>query len=112
MYRASKSELPQILVKLLISINRKQGYESAEENINLAIQFMKKYPEYVVGIDLSGDPTAGDSFLELLETSRKVGLRITAHCAEVNYLPDKINYTSIISNRRFVQFCLDILGYL
>lgn len=47
-----------------------------------------------MGIDLSGDPTAGDSFLELLETCRKVGLRITAHCAEVNYLPDKINYIS------------------
>ncbi|TGZ37181.1 Adenosine deaminase-like protein [Temnothorax longispinosus] len=64
---ASKSEFPQILVKLLVSINRKQGYESAEENINLAIQFIEKYPGYVVGIDLSGDPTAGDSFLELLE---------------------------------------------
>lgn len=47
---------------------------------------MEKYPEYIVGIDLSGDPTAGDSFLELLEMSRKVGLRITAHCAEVSYL--------------------------
>ncbi|KYN13501.1 Adenosine deaminase-like protein [Trachymyrmex cornetzi] len=54
---ASKSEFPQILVKLLVSINRKQGYESAEENINLAIQFMEKHPEHVVGIDLSGDPT-------------------------------------------------------
>lgn len=80
----SKSKCPQILVKLLISINRKQGYESAEENINLAIQFMEKYPGYVVGIDLSGNPTTGDSFLELLETSRKVGLKIIAHCAEVN----------------------------
>ncbi|KYQ55069.1 Adenosine deaminase-like protein, partial [Trachymyrmex zeteki] len=54
---ASKSEFPQILVKLLVSINRKQGYEPAEENINLAIQFMEKHPEHVVGIDLSGDPT-------------------------------------------------------
>lgn len=106
MNRASKSELPQILVKLLISINRKQDYESAEENINLAIQFKEKYPEYVVGIDLSGDPTAGDSFLKLLEISRKAGLRITAHCAEVNYSLDKINYPSIISNHRFVAILL------
>lgn len=45
---------------------------------------MKQYPEYIVGIDLSGDPTMGDSFLELLEMSRKIGLRIAAHCAEVN----------------------------
>lgn len=104
MYRISKSECSQILVKLLVSINRKQGYESAEENINLAIQFMKNYPEYVVGIDLSGDPTAGDSFLELLETSRKAGLRITAHCAEVSYLLNKINYLCV--------YIIDIIVYI
>lgn len=45
---------------------------------------MKKYPEYIVGIDLSGDPTVDYSFLELLEISRKAGLKIAAHCAEVN----------------------------
>ncbi|XP_018304077.1 adenosine deaminase-like protein [Mycetomoellerius zeteki] len=103
---ASKSEFPQILVKLLVSINRKQGYEPAEENINLAIQFMEKHPEHVVGIDLSGDPTVGDSFLELLETSRKVGLRITAHCAEVpnemetndilKFKPDRLGHCTCI----------------
>ncbi|XP_011648396.1 adenosine deaminase-like protein [Pogonomyrmex barbatus] len=98
----SKSEFPQILVKLLISVNRKQGYESAEENINLAMQFMKKYPEYIVGIDLSGDPTTGDSFLELLEASRKVGLRITAHCAEV---PNEIETKDIL------KFKPDRLGH-
>ncbi|XP_011696540.1 PREDICTED: adenosine deaminase-like protein [Wasmannia auropunctata] len=99
---SSKSEFPQILVKLLVSIDRKQGYESAQENINLAIQFMKKYPGYVVGIDLSGDPTAGDSFLELLETSRKAGLRITAHCAEV---PNEVETNNII------KFKPDRLGH-
>lgn len=98
----SKSKCPQILVKLLISINRKQGYESAEENINLAIQFMEKYPGYVVGIDLSGDPTTGDSFLELLETSRKVGLKITAHCAEV---PNEVETNDIL------KFKPDRLGH-
>ncbi|XP_024875901.1 adenosine deaminase-like protein isoform X1 [Temnothorax curvispinosus] len=99
---ASKSEFPQILVKLLVSINRKQGYESAEENINLAIQFIEKYPGYVVGIDLSGDPTAGDSFLELLEKSRKVGLSITAHCAEV---PNEVETNDIL------KFKPDRLGH-
>jgi len=59
---------------------------------------MEKYPGYIVGIDLSGDPTAGDSFLELLETSRKIGLRITAHCAEVNYFSNKIIRSTIYIN--------------
>ncbi|XP_011864730.1 PREDICTED: adenosine deaminase-like protein [Vollenhovia emeryi] len=117
---ASKAEFPQILVKLLVSINRKQGYESAEENINLAIEFTKKYPEYVVGIDLSGDPTAGDSFLELLEMSRKVGLRITAHCAEVpnevetkdilKFKPDRLGHcTCIHPSLQGSQQLLDML---
>lgn len=83
-YRTSKSQFPQILVKLLVSINRKHGYKSAKENVDLAIQFMKQYPEYVVGLDLSGDPTAEGSFLEFLEIARKAGLKIAAHCAEVN----------------------------
>jgi adenosine deaminase len=91
--RVSKSKFPQILVKLLVSINRKEGYESAEENINLAIEFREKCPEYIVGIDLSGDPTRGDLFLELLEKCRKVGLKITVHCAEVSYLLNKTNST-------------------
>lgn len=53
---------------------------------------MKRYPEYIVGIDLSGDPAVSYSFLELLEMSRKAGLKIAAHCAEVNN-----NYTLISS---------------
>ncbi|XP_050450363.1 adenosine deaminase-like protein isoform X2 [Cataglyphis hispanica] len=92
-FETSKLQFPQILVKLLISINRKQGCETARENINLAIEFMKKYPEYIVGIDLSGDPTVNYSFLELLEMSRKAGLKITAHCAEV---PNEMETTDIL----------------
>ncbi|EFN89253.1 adenosine deaminase-like protein [Harpegnathos saltator] len=79
----SKSECPRILVKLLVSINRKYGYESAKENVNFAIQFMKKYPEYVIGLDLSGDPTVEGSFVELLVIAKKAGLKIAAHCAEI-----------------------------
>lgn len=72
-----------MLVKLLVSINRKQGYKAAQENIELAISFFKEYPEYIVGLDLSGDPKTGDAFLELLKKARTAGLKIAAHCAEV-----------------------------
>lgn len=82
--RICEREFPDILVKLLISINRKQGYKAAEENINLAINFFKKYPRYVVGLDLSGDPMTGDAFLELLKEARMAGLKVVVHCAEVN----------------------------
>lgn len=70
----------------MISIDGKQGFASGLENINLAIIFKEKYPEYIVGIDLSGDPTVEDCYLELLETARKEGLKIAVHCAEVNII--------------------------
>lgn len=70
-------------MKLLISVNRKQGYKAAQENIELAINFMKKYPQYIVGLDLSGDPMTGNIFLKLLRKARMAGLKIAAHCAEV-----------------------------
>lgn len=82
--RACKTKLPGILVKLLISINRKRGLVEAEENIKLAIKLRQEYREYVVGIDLSGDPTEGDAFIQLLQECRGAGLKIAAHCAEVS----------------------------
>nr|XP_012235884.1 PREDICTED: adenosine deaminase-like protein isoform X2 [Linepithema humile] len=107
-FNISKSQYPEIVVKLLVSINRKEGFESAKENINLAKQFMEKYPQYVVGIDLSGDPTAGDieNFLQLLEMSREMGLKIAVHCAEVpnnietihilKFKPDRLGHCTCI----------------
>ncbi|KAK2579473.1 hypothetical protein KPH14_010787 [Odynerus spinipes] len=78
-----KLSCPNIVVKLLISVDRKQGYEAASENIKLAMNYATKYPGDVVGIDLSGDPTKGSVFIELLKESRTAGLKIAAHCAEV-----------------------------
>ncbi|XP_011494029.1 PREDICTED: adenosine deaminase-like protein [Ceratosolen solmsi marchali] len=77
-----QTEKIDIIVKLLISINRKQGYKAAKENIHLAIDMCKEYKN-IVGIDLSGDPTKGEAFIELLYQARKAGLKIAAHCAEV-----------------------------
>ena len=70
-------------MKLLISVNRKQGLKAAKENVQLAIDMSKEYQQ-IVGIDLSGDPTKGDAFIELLNQARNAGLKIAAHCAEVN----------------------------
>ncbi|XP_015594706.1 adenosine deaminase-like protein isoform X2 [Cephus cinctus] len=102
----SKNRYPEILVKYLISVDRMKGYESAKQNIELAIEMIEQYPDYVVGLDLSGDPSKGSAFLELLEKSRKAGLKITAHCAEVpneieimdilNFKPDRLGHCTCI----------------
>ncbi|XP_033221577.1 adenosine deaminase-like protein isoform X2 [Belonocnema kinseyi] len=85
-----------IIVKYLVSVDRRHGLQVAEENIDLAIELQKKYPKYVVGLDLSGDPTEGDVFLNLLEKSRDAGLRIAAHCAEV---PNEVEIMDILNFR-------------
>lgn len=66
----------------MVSVNRKQGFKTAKENIYLAMEMKQDYDD-IVGIDLSGDPTKGSAFIELLDLARKSGLKIAAHCAEV-----------------------------
>ncbi|CAL7936841.1 unnamed protein product [Xylocopa violacea] len=105
-FEVCKTDFPNILVKLLISINRKQGYKAAQENIELAIDFFKKYPQYIVGLDLSGDPMTGGTFLELLKKARVAGLKIAAHCAEVpnetetidifQFKPDRLGHCTCV----------------
>ncbi|XP_034196674.1 adenosine deaminase-like protein [Osmia lignaria lignaria] len=83
-FQSCEADFPSILVKLLISINRKQGYIAAKENVQLAIEYFKKYSHYIVGLDLSGDPMAGEPFLKLIEKAKMAGLKISAHCAEIS----------------------------
>lgn len=81
--RAAKLSTPGIVVRLLISVDRKDFYKTAQENIQVALSMHQRYPEYIVGVDLSGDPTRGDPYIELLQQCRDAGLKIAAHCGEV-----------------------------
>ncbi|KAK0161878.1 hypothetical protein PV327_008282 [Microctonus hyperodae] len=104
--KSPKIKKTGITVKLLISVDRKRGAKNAEENIALAIEYYEKYSEYVVGIDLSGDPIQGEISIDLLQRARNVGLKIAAHCAEVpnekevvdilNFKPDRLGHCTCI----------------
>ncbi|KAL7293673.1 hypothetical protein TKK_0012752 [Trichogramma kaykai] len=95
----------EIIVKLLVSINRKRAVREARENIQLAIEMSKEYNQ-IVGIDLSGDPTKGDAFIDLLNQARQANLKIAAHCAEVanenetidilSFKPDRLGHGTCI----------------
>ncbi|XP_076620173.1 adenosine deaminase-like protein [Colletes latitarsis] len=119
-FQICKTDFPDIIVKLLISVNRKQGYKAAKENVDLAIDFFIKYPQYIVGLDLSGDPKTTDVFLELLEEARRAGLKIAAHCAEIlnevettdilEFKPDRLGHcTCIHPNLQGSNKILDML---
>ncbi|KAL8268037.1 hypothetical protein R6Q59_001835 [Mikania micrantha] len=98
----SKSQTKmRIIVRLLLSIDRRESTASAMETVNLALE-MKDMG--VIGIDLSGNPTVGDwkNFFPALKFAKDQGLSVTLHCGEVpnsvevqamlDFLPGRIGH--------------------
>ena len=71
---------------LLVSIDRRKSLAEAKENLNVAKDFHEKYPEIVVGIDLSGDARVNDlqDYYQFLEEAQKNGLKVSLHFGEEN----------------------------
>lgn len=97
---------PEIMVKYIPSINISYGIDEAAENFKLFCEIRKKFPEIVVGIDLSGrlykihflkfsylifvlkytgDPENGNfsDVKHIFEEARAAGFGIALHCAEI-----------------------------
>ncbi|XP_076354480.1 N6-Methyl-AMP deaminase-like isoform X2 [Tachypleus tridentatus] len=76
-----------IVVKFLLSIDRRNPLAVAEETVHIAKEF-KLSGDTIVGIDLSGDPCVGDacSFIPVLSYAKNAGLKLALHLGEV---PDK-----------------------
>ncbi|XP_028407028.1 adenosine deaminase-like protein [Dendronephthya gigantea] len=97
-----------IIVRFLLSIDRRQSVGEAEDTVKLATEFKDKYNGLVVGVDLSGDPKIGDAaeFLPCLKQARLAGLKLTFHVAEVPniaetktllmFRPDRIGHGTCI----------------
>lgn len=85
LFRRSKLLLPNILVKLIISINRRESIISASENVDIAIRFHKLHPDIICGVDLCGDPTSKhfSTFKAPLQIARDNGLKLALHCGEI-----------------------------
>ncbi|GFY48444.1 adenosine deaminase-like protein [Trichonephila inaurata madagascariensis] len=73
-----------MIVKLLLSIDRKRTSRYAEETLKIA-EFYFSMSSCVVGIDLSGNPMSGDigCFLPYLDHAKKIGLKLAVHVSEV-----------------------------
>ena len=55
-----RTSRPEIECRLLLSINRAQPKEYAKDTVDLAIELSKE-GSIVIGVDLSGNPTAGNA---------------------------------------------------
>lgn len=84
--RKLQSELPSIMAKLIVSINRSESIESAVENIALAVKYAKLHPNIICGVDLSGVPTSKtfEDFEPALRSAKQAGLKLALHCGEVD----------------------------
>ena len=90
-----------IQTRVLISIDRGQSRDAAEESLALAEEFRQLYPGVIVGIDVSGNPTKNDIALlaPLLRRAVSIGLKTAVHLAEV---PNEAEVSKFLDPEFFV----------
>ncbi|XP_007173642.1 adenosine deaminase-like protein isoform X1 [Balaenoptera acutorostrata] len=109
--KQSKQENIDIDVRYLISVDRRGGPSVAKETVKLAEEFFLSTEDTVLGLDLSGDPTAGQAkdFLEPLLEAKKSGLKLALHLSEIpnqkketqvllGLLPDRIGHGTFLNS--------------
>ncbi|XP_045534029.1 adenosine deaminase-like protein, partial [Papilio machaon] len=104
----NSSENLNIISAFIISINRSNGISEAEDIANLAIEYHKKFPDVVVGLELSGNPALGkfEDFISIFTKARNAGLKVSLHCGEISnpeeiiqmlqFKPDRIGHGTCI----------------
>jgi len=89
-----------IIVRLILSIDRKSTLEQAMDTVNLAINL--KSTGIIVGVDMCGN-TNGGSFSRIksaFDYAKKNGLGVTLHTAEIpNSREDNLNMVNVSPDR-------------
>ncbi|CEG50099.1 adenosine deaminase-like [Plasmopara halstedii] len=105
-------------VRLLLSINRNQSLELAENTVSMALKRKneQKCP-FIVGIDFSGNSERPESefyrFEKVLERARAGGLKIAVHFAEhfdveesnriLSFRPDRLGHACCLSEPLYAK---------
>lgn len=78
------SQRENMVVKLLLSINRCHSVSETEDSLNVIVKMKELHPDLIRGVDLCGDPSSGSFNATLFEKARESGLYVTLHCGEVS----------------------------
>jgi adenosine deaminase len=99
----------RLIPRLIISIDRSRGVEEARENMDIAKELFKMGHDYVVGVDLGGNPTKGTfkEFKGLLEEVRTAGMKVTVHAGEVDNLEEVNDIVAFRPDRLGHFLCVD-----
>ncbi|KAL3867510.1 hypothetical protein ACJMK2_044708 [Sinanodonta woodiana] len=97
-----------IVVKLLLAIDRRNDLSIAKETVDLAERYSKLSGGTVVGVDLSGDPSVGDArtLVPVLRDAKCRGLKLALHLAEVPAVDETEEMLKIIPDRIGHGTCL------
>ncbi|CAI5741384.1 unnamed protein product [Hyaloperonospora brassicae] len=107
-----------IQVRLLLSINRNQSLEVAQETVDIALELKNKQKcPYIVGIDFSGNAERPESefhrFAHVLRRARDGGLKLAVHFAEhfdedessriLDFRPDRLGHACCLSEPLYAK---------
>jgi len=108
----NRKQFPRLplVCRFLVSIDRSQTMDQAQENVDLAIRLHRQDDSLVVGVDLGGNPTKQDFriFQSLFQKARDHGMKTTVHCAEIPCDPGTTAYDEAVS---ILEFRPDRLGH-
>ncbi|KAF8565962.1 hypothetical protein P879_02991 [Paragonimus westermani] len=93
-------------VRLLLSIDRARGLDEARATVDLLSEFVQRWPNFILGVELSGNPAVNSlvDFADLLNTVKKQNLHTSVHFAELpgrdeewltfleRHVPDRIGH--------------------
>ncbi|KAJ7134306.1 hypothetical protein C8R44DRAFT_662668 [Mycena epipterygia] len=119
---------PEDKVALIVSVNRTMAEQEVEECVTIA-RALKAKGRRIVGVDLCGDPLAGDmnQFAKYFSDAKFDGLGVTLHIAEtaentsadtlqlLKFQPDRLGHATfldddakalVLKNRPCIEICL------
>ncbi|KAJ7245354.1 Metallo-dependent hydrolase [Mycena haematopus] len=119
---------PESRARLIVSLDRRMTTEAVRECVGIARQ-LKVEGRRIVGVDLCGDPQAGDMcmFEEHFHDAKQAGLGITLHIAEapsnsaaetlrlLSYAPNRLGHATFLNdeakavvqaNKTCIEICL------